>query len=148
MCADKSESTAKVRITQIDQHSHGQRIDNYLMTQLKGVPRSHIYRLLRSGQVRVNKGRIKPPYRLQTGDEVRIPPVRVSDRPESAVPTAVLDLLSAAILFENEDVLVLNKPAGLAAHAGSGIAFGVAEACKQLYPEQFVELVQIGRAHV
>lgn len=125
----------------IDQHSHGQRIDNYLMTQLKGVPRSHIYRLLRSGQVRVNKGRIKPPYRLQQGDEVRIPPVRVSERPESDVPDAVLRLLAAATLFENDDLLVIDKPAGLPVHAGSGVHYGVAEAFKQLYPDQFIELV-------
>jgi 23S rRNA pseudouridine955/2504/2580 synthase len=141
MSSDKSEPPGKVRMALIDQHSQGQRIDNYLLTQLKGVPRSHIYRLLRSGQVRVNKGRIKPPYRLQLGDEVRIPPVRVSERPDSSVPTAVLKLLAAATLFENEDLLVIDKPAGIPVHAGSGIHYGVAEAFKQMYPGQFIELV-------
>ena len=83
----------------IDQNSQGQRIDNYLLTQLKGVPRSHIYQLLRSGQVRVNKGRIKPPYRLKLGDEVRIPPVRIAEKSASTVPTAVLKLLEQYVVF-------------------------------------------------
>jgi 23S rRNA pseudouridine955/2504/2580 synthase len=141
MSTEKPESPARVRMALIDQNSHGQRIDNYLLTQLKGVPRSHIYQLLRSGQVRVNKGRIKPPYRLQLGDEVRIPPVRISEKPESTVPTAVLDLLAAATLFENEDLLIIDKPAGIAVHAGSGVHYGVAEAFKQSHPGQFIELV-------
>jgi 23S rRNA pseudouridine955/2504/2580 synthase len=141
MCAEKAEITPRVKLTSIDQDHHGQRIDNYLMSQLKGVPRSHIYRLLRSGQVRVNKGRIKPHYKLQSGDEVRIPPVRMDTKPPGLVPTAVLEQLSQASLYENNDILVINKPAGLPVHAGSGISYGVIEALKQLYPDQFIELV-------
>jgi len=141
MSIEKPQSSGKARIAVIDQNNHGQRIDNFLLTQLKGVPRSHIYRLLRSGQVRVNKGRIKPPYRLKAGDEVRIPPVRVSEKSESSVPDAVLKLLAEATLFENEDLLIINKPSGIPVHAGSGIHYGVAEAFKQLYPGEFIELV-------
>jgi 23S rRNA pseudouridine955/2504/2580 synthase len=141
MSIEKPQSSGKVRIALIDQNSQGQRIDNYLLTQLKGVPRSHIYQLLRSGQVRVNKGRIKPPYRLKLGDEVRIPPVRISEKSASTVPTAVLKLLEAATLFENEDLLIIDKPSGIPVHAGSGIHYGVAEAFKQSHPDQFIELV-------
>ena len=141
MCANKADSITRVRMTSIDQDHHGQRIDNYLMSQLKGVPRSHIYRLLRSGQVRVNKGRIKPHYKLQSGDEVRIPPVRLEERTPGKVPAAVMQRLAEATLFENKDILVINKPAGLPVHAGSGIEYGVIEALKQLHPDQFIELV-------
>ncbi len=141
MCADKTDPPAKVRITLIDQNNHGQRIDNYLLSQLKGVPRSHIYRLLRSGQVRVNKGRIKPPYRLKAGDEVRIPPVRLAKSHDILVPDAVIRLLAESVLFENDDLMVINKPSGLPVHAGSGIQYGVAEAYKQSHPDTFIELV-------
>ena len=125
----------------IDQNNHGQRIDNYLISELKGVPRSHIYRLLRSGQVRVNKGRIKPHYKLQAGDEVRIPPVRMEHKTPGTVPSAVMQRLAEATLLENDDILVINKPAGLPVHAGSGIDYGVIEALKQHNPDQFIELV-------
>ena len=118
-----------------------QRLDNFLLNQLKGVPKSHIYRLLRSGQVRVNRGRKKPGYRIQAGDLVRIPPVRVARREAPEIPDAVLALLENAVLFENRDVLVLNKPAGLAVHGGSELGFGLIEAARQLYPDQFLELV-------
>ena len=141
MCADKSQTPTRVKMASIDQDHHGQRIDNYLMSQLKGVPRSHIYRLLRSGQVRVNKGRVKPHYKLQSGDAVRIPPVRIDEKTPGRVPANVMQRLSEATLFENRDILVINKPAGLPVHAGSGISYGVIEALKQLYPDQFIELV-------
>lgn len=118
----------------------GQRIDNYLLSQLKGVPRSHIYRLLRSGQVRVNSGRKKPPYRLRSGDMVRIPPVNTASREPPVIPDSVKKLLSEAILFENENVLVLNKPSGLAVHSGSGLSFGIIEALKADRADQFLEL--------
>ena len=103
------------------------------MTQLKGVPRSHIYRLLRSGQVRVNKGRIKPPYKLQLGDAVTIPPVRMLNNPRQRARYRP-QLLRQATLFENDDLLVINKPAGLPVHAGSGIHYGVIEAFKAVVP--------------
>ncbi|MFC1589699.1 RluA family pseudouridine synthase [Pseudomonadota bacterium] len=128
------------RIVQIDADHAGQRIDNFLMTQLKGVPRSHIYQLLRSGQVRVNSGRKKPLYKLKLEDKVRIPPARINDGKQASIPDAVIDLLNESILFENDDLLVLNKPSGIAVHSGSGLAFGVIEALKQQHPEQFLEL--------
>ena len=118
----------------------GQRLDNYLLARLKGVPKSHVYRLLRSGQVRVNKGRKKPSYRLQTGDELRIPPVSVASRAQKPVPGPVLRLLQDARIFENNDILVLNKPPGIAVHGGSELDFGIIEAMRQLYPGQFLEL--------
>ena len=119
----------------IDAGHDGQRIDNFLFTALKGVPRSLIYRLLREGQVRVNKGRIKPVYRLRIGDVVRIPPLRrnASDTPP---PTSVAcDRLAAAVVFEDDDLLVIDKPAGFAAHGGSGVANGVIEVARALYPD-------------
>ena len=130
-----------VKNIEISDVQAGQRLDNYLLTRLKGVPKSHVYRLLRSGQVRVNKGRKKPNYRLETGDLVRIPPVRTSAREQTAVPDSVLKALENARLFENNDILVLNKPAGIAVHGGSELDFGVIEALRRLYPDQFIELV-------
>jgi len=124
----------------IDEDSVGQRIDNYLMRMLKGVPKSHIYRILRSGEVRVNSGRIGPDYRLQLGDLVRIPPVRTAQKP--ATPGAAGAAFKPDILFEDEALLVINKPAGLAVHGGSGISFGVIEALRHSRPEgRFLELV-------
>ena len=130
-----------VKIIEISDDHAGQRLDNYLLTRLKGVPRSHIYRLLRSGQVRVNKGRKKPNYHLEAGDRVRIPPVATNVREQKAVPDAVVKLLENARLFENNDILVLNKPAGIAVHGGSAIEFGIIEALRTIYPDQFIELV-------
>lgn len=129
------------RIVQIDADHAGQRIDNFLMSQLKGVPRSHIYQLLRSGQVRVNSGRKKPLYKLKLDDKVRIPPARISEDKETTIPDSVIKLLEDSILFENDNLLVLNKPSGIAVHSGSGLAFGVIEALKQQHPEDFLELV-------
>lgn len=114
----------------------GQRIDNFLRTQLKGAPKTLIYRILRKGEVRVNKGRIKPEYRLQAGDVVRVPPLRLSE-PDAPVPVAnaLLERLEAAIVYEDKWLIVLNKPAGIAVHGGSGLSFGVIEALRQLRPE-------------
>ena len=126
---------------EISDDQAGQRLDNFLLNQLKGVPKSHIYRLLRSGQVRVNKGRKQPGYRIEAGDRVRIPPVRVARREDTAIPNEVLALLKNAVLFENADILVLNKPAGIAVHGGSELRFGIIEAMRKLYPDRFLELV-------
>jgi len=119
----------------------GQRIDNFLVKHLKGVPRSHIYRLLRSGQLRVNSGRKKPHYKLQTGDIIRIPPLRMSETQNSPVPEPVIELLKNAVIFENDDIIAINKPSGIAVHKGSGLSFGVIEAFRQIDPEQPLELV-------
>ena len=114
---------SRVRIETIGAEADDQRIDNYLLRQLKGVPRSHVYRILRRGEVRVNGGRIKPVYRLRVGDKVRIPPVRTA----SAAPLPALSKeqkreLSAAVIYEDDQLLVINKPSGLAVHGGSGIS--------------------------
>lgn len=137
--SEKSSNT--VKMVEISSDQAGQRLDNYLLTKLKGVPKSHVYRLLRSGQVRVNKGRKKPSYRIQPGDSVRIPPVRTTDVREAVIPDSVLALLENARLFENNDILVLNKPAGIAVHGGSELKFGIIEAIRQNHPDQFFELV-------
>ncbi|WP_130834710.1 23S rRNA pseudouridine(955/2504/2580) synthase RluC [[Erwinia] mediterraneensis] len=136
--------TPGVQIVAISADNAGQRIDNFLRTQLKGVPKSMIYRILRKGEVRVNKKRIKPEYKLEEGDEVRIPPVRVAEREEQNL-SPKLDKIAAladAILYEDEAILVLNKPSGTAVHGGSGLSFGVIEGLRALRPEaRFLELV-------
>ena len=120
----------------------GQRIDNFLLARLKGVPRSHIYRILRSGEVRVNKGRVQSDYRLREGDLVRIPPVRQAEpREPGLAPPALRRGLEAAILYEDERLLAIDKPAGLAVHGGSGLSFGLIEAMRQLRPGMELELV-------
>lgn len=131
-----------VREVRIGEHQAGQRIDNFLITQLKGVPRTHIYRILRKGEVRVNKGRIKPDYRLQEGDVVRVPPVRTGEAPPPSQPgSRVLELIEQSIIFEDDALLILNKPAGIAVHGGSGVNYGVIEALRALRPQApFLEL--------
>jgi 23S rRNA pseudouridine955/2504/2580 synthase len=117
----------------------GQRVDNYLMRLLKGVPKSHIYRILRSGEVRVNKGRVGPDTRLAVGDVVRVPPVRVS---EAAAKPAVRPTTRVPVLFEDEQIVVVDKPAGLAVHGGSGVAAGLIEQMRAARPDaRFLELV-------
>ncbi len=114
----------------------GQRIDNFLRNQLKGVPKTLIYRILRKGEVRVNKGRIKPEYKLQAGDLVRVPPLRLAERDEPApLAQGLLERLEAAIVYEDKALIVLNKPAGIAVHGGSGLSYGVIEALRQLRPD-------------
>ncbi|WP_411704357.1 23S rRNA pseudouridine(955/2504/2580) synthase RluC [Edaphovirga cremea] len=133
-----------VQIVAISADQAGQRIDNFLRTQLKGVPKSMIYRIVRKGEVRVNKKRIKPEYKLEEGDQVRIPPVRVAEREDNAV-SAKLDkvaALEACILYEDDYLLILNKPSGTAVHGGSGLSFGVIEGLRALRPDaRFLELV-------
>ena len=124
-----------MRHRDIDAERAGQRLDNYLLGELKGVPRSHVYRLIRSGQVRVNSGRTNPSYRLQAGDRVRVPPVGVRPAaPATATPDR-LDWLGERILYEDNRILVLDKPAGMAVHGGSSVSLGVIEALRLLRPE-------------
>lgn len=125
-----------VQMLEVAPELAGQRIDNFLRNQLKGVPKTLIYRILRKGEVRVNKGRIKPEYKLQAGDIVRVPPLRVSEPDAPAVvAVGVLERLEAAIVYEDKALVVLNKPAGIAVHGGSGLSFGVIEALRQLRPQ-------------
>lgn len=139
----QEQNTLKVHYRTATADDAQQRLDNYLARVLKGVPRSKIYKILRRGEVRVNKARVSPSYKLQAGDEIRIPPIRVSSEPVT-IPSSNLHLvqnLKQQILFENELLLVVNKPAGLASHGGSGIEFGLIEAMRALYPhESFLEL--------
>ena len=135
----------QVRLVTIDEDNVGQRIDNFLLSKLKGVPKSMIYRIVRKGEVRVNKKRIKPEYKLAEGDQVRIPPVRVSEENYRTAPSANLERVSRLedrVLFEDKHILVLNKPAGIAVHGGSGVDYGVIEALRSLRPQQkFLELL-------
>ncbi|GIU45774.1 pseudouridine synthase [Shewanella sairae] len=136
---------AQVQMVTIDEDHVGQRIDNFLLTKLKGVPKSMIYRIVRKGEVRVNKKRIKPEYKLADGDIVRVPPVRVSEsegRPGPSAKLTKVSQLEERILFEDKYLIVLNKPSGIAVHGGSGVEFGVIEAMRSLRTQQkFLELV-------
>lgn len=120
-------TAGQVRLITIDEHHAGQRLDNYLITLLKGVPKSWVYRVLRRGEVRVNKGRSKPDRRLQLGDVVRVPPLRQAEQTPRRPPDHLMRSLEHAVLFEDDDLLVLDKPSGLAVHGGSGVSHGVIE---------------------
>ena len=124
-----------VRFLDIDADDAGQRLDNFLLRHLKGVPKSRVYRALKKGEVRVNKGRVKPDYRLKTGDNVRVPPVKVDEKKKAFVGDSLQARLEKAIIFENDDLLIVNKPTGLAVHGGSGINIGLIEALRQMRPD-------------
>ncbi|MGL4859575.1 MAG: 23S rRNA pseudouridine(955/2504/2580) synthase RluC, partial [Enterobacteriaceae bacterium] len=137
-------SIPAVRMLTVSADQAGQRIDNYLRTLLKGVPKSMLYRIIRKGEVRVNKKRIQPEYRLQEGDEVRVPPVRTAQRSEIPISARLNQVaqLEQCVLYEDECLLLLNKPSGMAVHGGSGVSFGVIEGLRALRPEaRFLELV-------
>ncbi|PKO83003.1 MAG: RNA pseudouridine synthase [Betaproteobacteria bacterium HGW-Betaproteobacteria-11] len=122
---------------EVEDDAEGQRIDNFLLRIAKGVPQSHIYRILRSGEVRVNKGRVSAEYRLKLGDRVRVPPIRTAERSAQAAAPA----REFALVFEDEALLVVDKPAGVAVHGGSGVSFGVIEQLRRARPQaKFLEL--------
>ncbi|HEY4354875.1 MAG TPA: RluA family pseudouridine synthase [Acidobacteriaceae bacterium] len=126
----------KVTYVEAGEGDVGQRIDNFLLRILKDVPRSLIYRILRSGEVRVNGGRIGPDYRLVNADRIRLPPVRVKAREQTDAPSKSLrDFVVAAVIHEDRDLIVINKPAGVAVHGGSGLGFGVIETLRAVHPE-------------
>ena len=130
------------RTVRVPEDRDGQRLDNFLLGQLKGAPRSLVYKLVRSGQVRVNGGRAKAERKLAAGDEVRIPPVRLGEPSDKGAPPAgFLKAMEAAIVFEDARLLALNKPSGVASHGGSGISFGAIETMRALRPTQTLELV-------
>ncbi|GAB3356315.1 RluA family pseudouridine synthase [Lysobacter tyrosinilyticus] len=130
------------RTVRVPDDRDGQRLDNFLLGQLKGAPRSLVYKLVRSGQVRVNGGRAKAERKLAAGDEVRIPPVRLGEPSDKgAPPSGFLKAMEAAIVFEDARLLALNKPSGVASHGGSGISFGAIETMRALRPTQSLELV-------
>jgi 23S rRNA pseudouridine955/2504/2580 synthase len=127
---------ARATWLEIGEEHVAQRIDNFLLRHLKGVPKSHVYRVLRSGQVRVNSGRVKPEYRLQAGDRVRVPPIRVSQEEKPKAKPAEFP-----VVYEDAALLVLDKPAGVAVHGGSGVSFGVIESLRASRPQaKFLEL--------
>ena len=127
---------------EIDETAAGQRIDNFLIRHLKGVPKSHLYRILRSGEVRVNSGRVDATYRLEINDKLRIPPIRLATKAATATPSPLSPRLQGAALYEDEALLVIDKPSGFAVHGGSGISLGVIEQLRWERPElKFLELV-------
>lgn len=139
--AAATSAPAAVRQETIDERSAGQRIDNFLLKSLKGAPRSLVYRILRSGEVRINGKRAKPEVRVESGDVVRIPPVRIEERDPGQAPAGLLAQVPGWVLHEDRLFLVLNKPSGIAAHGGSGISFGAIELVRQWRPKETFELV-------
>jgi 23S rRNA pseudouridine955/2504/2580 synthase len=132
-------SKARAVLLEVDESGEGQRIDNFLMRRMKGVPKSHVYRVLRSGEVRVNSGRVRPEHRLQAGDRVRVPPVRIAE-PDGGTRPARPD--TPPIVHEDESILVVSKPAGLAVHGGSGVSHGLIESLRAARPDaKMLELV-------
>jgi 23S rRNA pseudouridine955/2504/2580 synthase len=120
----------------------GQRVDNFLMRHFKTVPRSRVYRLLRKGEVRINRKRVDAEYRIQEGDEIRLPPVRIDAGDEQRAPSSsLLELIERAVIFQDKHLLVIDKPAGVAVHGGSGMSFGVIEALRASRPRETLELV-------
>lgn len=131
-----------VRYVEVHAEEDGQRLDNYLMRILKGVPKSHIYRMIRGGEVRINKKRVQPSSRLCQGDMIRIPPVRTAQDKEVHVGSRLAQRLVESIIFEDDRLLVVNKPAGIAVHGGSGLSLGVIEALRQIRTDlSYLELV-------
>lgn len=132
-----------VRYTEIDSEEDGQRLDNYLLRLLKGVPKSHVYRLIRNGEVRLNKKRARVSSRVRTGDSVRIPPIRLGEaKKDLHVGSRLIQLLHESIIHEDAQLLVVNKPAGIAVHGGSGLSLGLIEALRKIRPDlAYLELV-------
>lgn len=131
-----------VRIVAVDGERAGQRLDNFLLSQLKGAPKSLVYKIVRSGQVRVNGGRARPETRLEAGDQVRVPPVRLAEPGDKGAPAkGLLEAMAASIVFEDARLLAISKPSGVASHGGSGVNFGVIETLRALRPGQELELV-------
>jgi len=129
-------SKARARTLEVGEEAAAQRIDNFLLRHLKGVPKSHVYRVLRSGEVRVNSGRVKPEYRLQAGDRVRVPPIRVSQEEKAKAKPAEFP-----VVYEDPALLIVDKPSGVAVHGGSGVSFGVIESLRASRPQaKFLEL--------
>ncbi len=131
-----------VKIIKVPEDRDGQRLDNFLLGLLKGAPRSLIYKIIRDGQVRINGKRAKPEDRLDEGDDIRVPPVKIEQAdPNRVPPKGMLERLQASIVFEDKALLVINKPSGIATHGGSGISFGIIEGFRALRPNEPLELV-------
>ncbi len=144
IAAPREPAAAKspLELRTITEQEAGQRIDNFLMRHFKSVPRSRVYRLLRKGEVRVNKKRVDAEYRMAAGDEVRLPPVRLDSSEEPGRPsTSLQELIEKSVIFQDKHLLVINKPPGVAVHGGSGMSFGVIEALRASRPRETLELV-------
>jgi 23S rRNA pseudouridine955/2504/2580 synthase len=139
----QSQPYAQVLMIAIDEELAGQRLDNFLIARLKGVPKSKIYNVIRKGEVRVNKGRVKPEYKLMPGDVIRVPPIRTAEAgTEAKASNQMMALLAKSIVYEDKGLLIINKPPGLAVHGGSGITLGLIETLRQMRPEDsHLELV-------
>jgi len=138
---DGTKSTSSVQHVTVSAGQAGQRIDNFLLRLAAGVPRSHVYRIIRKGEVRVNGGRIRPTRKLAEGDVVRVPPLSMKIKSTVTVPDAVAERAARSVLVETQDYLLIDKPAGLAVHGGSGLAFGLIDALRQVRGEPELELV-------
>jgi 23S rRNA pseudouridine955/2504/2580 synthase len=136
----KPSKSPGVHLVRVDSDRAGQRLDNFLSTQLKGVPKSAVYRMIRTGQVRINGGRCKASTRLEEGDDVRIPPAHTRERGEFTVSDRVCKQLEDSILYQSHDLLVINKPSGMAVHSGSGLPWGLIDAIRQARPDEYLEL--------
>ena len=132
-----------VRFLEVSEEESGQRLDNYLLRNTAGVPKTRIYRAIRKGEVRVNKGRSKVDYRVQATDVVRVPPLSVGESPPTSKPSSAWEKrLRSAVLLDNSDLLVINKPPGMAVHGGSGVRLGLIESLRVMYPQaRYLELV-------
>ena len=135
MPTESPPATPGARVVEVSPEEAGQRLDNFLLARLKGAPRSLVYRIVRGGEVRVNSGRAKPERRLEAGDRVRVPPVRLAERDPAVPPKGLCDELAGRILFENEGLIVIDKPSGLAVHGGSGLSLGLIEALRAMRPD-------------
>lgn len=140
----QNQTIASVQYVTIEADFAGQRIDNFLVTRLKGVPKTHIYKILRKGEVRVNKKRIQPSYRLQEGDQVRVPPLKLDAPKTHPTPNQnLITTLTDRIIYEDDKVMIINKPSGIAVHGGSGVRLGLVEALRNMFPK----LPQLELAH-
>jgi 23S rRNA pseudouridine955/2504/2580 synthase len=138
--SNQNKSSA-VQLVRVDGDRAGQRLDNFLSARLKGVPKSAVYRMIRTGQVRINGGRCRASTRLEQGDVVRIPPAHTRDKGDITVSDRVIRQIEESILYQNRDLLVINKPSGMTVHSGSGLPWGLIDAVRQDRPGEFIELV-------
>lgn len=136
-----SKVSSGVSMVEVTQDRAGQRLDNFLASRLKGMPKSVIYRIIRTGQVRVNGGRAKPATRLETGDIVRVPPVKIREMGRNEIPPSIIPLIEKSICYEEHGVMVINKPSGMAVHGGSGLTWGVVDVVRKIRPGLNVDLV-------
>lgn len=132
---------SEVKFIEVPEEYEGQRLDNFLLARLKGVPKSMIYRVIRKGEVRVNKGRAKPDRKLIGGDMIRVPPIRVKDVEQVTPSQGLINTLDESVIYDDKGLLIVNKPSGLAVHGGSGINIGLIEALRQAYKAPYLELV-------